>query len=100
MTGILQTLWNIIKAPFLDGYTAFVAALNVLASEIPNDEIAIAIAVKQKFLDDLNAGKSWGEAVADGLTALVNAEGRELSKVTTYLVQAFFAKFEPPAVAA
>lgn len=99
MSNLLSTIWNLLKAPFVDGYTAVVAVYNVLLSEIPNDEIAIMLGAKKVFTDALTANKGWGDAAAETWTYVENQEGAELSKVGNLLLQAFIAKFEPPAAA-
>lgn len=86
LTSEALSLWSKVSG-------AFTAIIN----EIPDDEVAILHQAQAQFTADLAAGKSWGEAAADVWTYVKNAEGAELSKVSNLLLQAFLAKFEPPA---
>jgi len=95
--NFLDTILAFLKSEALSLWSKVSGVFTTILNEIPDDEIAILHAAQTQFSADLAAGKSWGEAAADVWTYVKNAEGAELSKVSNLFLQAFVAKFEPPA---
>jgi len=60
-----------------------------IVQQLPADEQQILADAQTKVLSDIQAGKSAGEALADGWTVFYNEERSEASKVGLQLFTAF-----------
>ena len=94
--NFLESIWAMLKADALSIWSRVSATFNTLLGELPDDEINIFHGAQTTFAGALQAGKGWGDAVAETWTYVENQEGAELSKVANLLLQAFMAKFETP----
>ncbi|HEX4861720.1 MAG TPA: hypothetical protein VFV07_10820 [Rhizomicrobium sp.] len=94
--NFLESIWAMLKADALSIWSRVSATFNTLLGELPDDEINIFHGAQTTFTGALQAGKGWGDAVAETWTYVENQEGAELSKVANLLLQAFMAKFETP----
>jgi hypothetical protein len=93
----LNTILAFLKSEALSIWSKVSGSFATIINEIPDDEITILYNAKTQFTTDLANGKSWGDAAADVWTYVKNAETGELGKVANLFLQAFIAKFEPPA---
>lgn len=92
----LASIWALLKSDALSVWSRVSATFNIILGELPDDEITIFHGAQTTFTAALQAGKGWGDAVAETWTYVENQEGQELSKVSNLLLQAFMAKAEPP----
>lgn len=97
MTAFLSTIVSFFESVALSVWSKVSGTLTTILNEIPDDEIQILHDGMAQFSADLEAGKGFGEAAADLWTSVKGGEKKELSKVANLFLQAFVAKFEPPA---
>lgn len=76
-TGLLALLTNM----FFKAEVVVVQGLTTIGLQLPLEEAAIVQDAIQAMRNDLTAGKSVGEALADAYTVFYNEEKTEFSKV-------------------
>lgn len=85
----IKSVWSLFQSGFAFFFSAVSGGLNIILSEVADDEIAIMHGAMSLASEKMHGGATWEETWTAVLNLVASSELKELSKVGEHFMQAF-----------